>query len=143
MGQRLIGVALALLVFSGCNFKVDVSESTEEPKPQTQDNLQWPTEAEAREAMLRVENSIHASPGNREIYQITDFHQDVHTFKFANAPIEKFTGFADASVVFPAHVTYSRIYEHRSDPTKVEEVSGTWFFFKDQFGEWTGQFTAD
>jgi hypothetical protein len=128
-----------LMSAAGCNG--EESESGEESSTASREG--WPTEQEAIDTILKVERAIRASPANREIYYITDLRHEVHSVTFAEQTDQKLMDFAtDEVTTYPARILYTRITEHSNAPPEIEEcgADGTWWFYRDSFGEWTGKY---
>jgi hypothetical protein len=161
MTQRLRTITLAPLAIccgiltglAGCNGeeseakKPAEEESTQsggEETPTTDSREGWPTEQEAIDTILKVERAIRASPANREIYYITDLRHEVHSVTFGENTLEKWM---DTGIVttYPARIVYTRITEHSNAPADVEEcgADGTWWLYRDAFGQWTGRYSAN
>ena len=103
----------------------------------------WPTEAEAKAAIFKVEYAIHASDTNKAVWKVKDMKHEVKSVKFAPKTIQKQMNFgASAITVYPAKIVYTRIteYEHKAATREEEGTSGVWFLYQDSFGEWTAKY---
>lgn len=105
----------------------------------------WPTEQEAIDAILKVERAIRASPANREIYYITDLRHEVHSVQFGERTVQKWMDSGFEETTYPTRIVYTRITEHSNAPDDVEEcgADGTWYLYRDEFGEWTGRYSSN
>ena len=111
--------------------------------PATAEREGWPTEAEAKAAILKVEYSIHASETNKTVWKVKDFRHEVKSVKFAPKTTQKQMSVgARAITVYPVKILYTQVtdYEHKAT-TRVETgADGVWFLYRDSFGEWTGKY---
>jgi hypothetical protein len=140
-----------LLGLAGCNSEETESEEPEEStqadggEESTATREGWPTEQEAIDTILKVERAIRSSPANREIYYITDLRHEVHSVQFGERTVEKWMDTGVEETTYPVRIVYTRVTEHSNAPPDVEECGedGTWFLYRDAFGEWTGRYSAD
>jgi hypothetical protein len=103
----------------------------------------WPTEQEAIDTILKVEREIRASPSNREIWHITDLRHEVHSVEFADRTDQMLMDLgSDEVTVYPARILFTRITEYSDQPDTVEEcgADGTWWIYRDAFGDWTAKY---
>ncbi|HQY87208.1 MAG TPA: hypothetical protein PK402_01025 [Tepidisphaeraceae bacterium] len=104
----------------------------------------WPTEAEVKAAIFKVEEPLY---GANETWHIKGIRHEVKSVKFAERTTEKQMSYgANAITVYPAKVLYTRItdYTDGREP-KREDVGadGVWFFYKDSFGDWTAKYGSE
>lgn len=103
----------------------------------------WPTEEEAKAAILKVEYSINASDTNKSIWKVKDFRHEVKSVKLAQKTTQKQMNFgASAITVYPVKILYTQITDYDGKETTRVEVGadGVWFLYRDSFGEWTGKY---
>lgn len=106
----------------------------------------WPTEAEAKAAIFKVEYAIRASDTNKSVWKVKDMKHEVKSVKFAEKTTEKQMNFgASAITVYPAKIIYTRIteYEHKEATREEEGGNGVWFLYRDSFGEWTAKYGSE
>lgn len=106
----------------------------------------WPTEEEAKAAILKVEYGIHASETNKSVWKVKDMRQEVKSVKFAQKTTQKQMTFgAQAITVYPVKILYTRItdYEHKEATRDEVGADGVWFLYRDSFGEWTGKYGSE
>jgi hypothetical protein len=107
------------------------------------DRKDWPTEAEVKATILKIEYDINASETNKKIWKVKNFRHEVKSVKFADTTIEKQMRVgARAQTVYPVKVLYTQITDYESKATTREPVGedGVWFFYKDSFGKWTAKY---
>ena len=100
----------------------------------------WPTEEEAKAAILKLEYGIRASQTNKDVWHVKDLRHEVRSVKFAERTTQKQMNYgAPAITVYPAKILYTRITEYTDKPETREEAGadGVWFFYRDSFGDWT------
>jgi len=133
---------LMLVAFVGCDGEKADSAGTNGETPAAE-RAGWPTEAEAKAAIFKVEIAIRGSETKKAVYHVKDFRHEVSSVKFADQTIQRqMTYGASAITVYPVKILYTQITEYTDKPTtRVEAGSdGTWYLYKDAFGEWTGKF---
>ncbi len=106
----------------------------------------WPTEAEAKAAILKVEYAIHASETNKAVWKVKDFRHEVASVKFAERTTQKQMNYgAGAITVYPVKILYTQVTDYEGKAaTRVETgKDGVWFLYRDSFGEWTGKYGSE
>lgn len=106
----------------------------------------WPTEAEAKAAIFKVEYDIRASDTNKAVWKVKDMKHEVKSVRFAGKTTQKQMNFgASAITVYPAKIIYTRIteYEHKEATREEEGGNGVWFLYRDSFGEWTAKYGSE
>lgn len=149
MGVVLVS-ALFLSALVGCDKSEPAapapSGSTATPAPAVAAREGWPTEEEAKAAILKVEYDINASETNKSVWHVKDFKHEVKSVKFAERTTQKQMNYgAQAITVYPVKILYTQITEYTDKPaTRVETgADGVWFLYKNSFGEWTGKYGSE
>jgi len=151
----LVGLALTCLaLLAGC----DVSESPpavakdsplpKEDAPNAVPAVRegWPTEAQAKAAIFKVEYAIQASDTNKQVWKVKDMRHEVQSVQFAKQTTQKQMNFgASAITVYPAKILYTRItdYEHKEATREQLGADGVWFLYRDSFGQWTAKYGSE
>ncbi|MEX2212511.1 MAG: hypothetical protein WD768_00190 [Phycisphaeraceae bacterium] len=129
--------------------KTTTPATTPPPTPaatEKNDREGWPTEAEAKAAIFKVEHAIHASQTNKDVWKVKDMKHEVKSVKFAQRTTQKQMNFgAQAVTVYPVKILYTRItdYSHKEATREESGADGVWFLYRDSFGEWTGKYGSE
>ena len=106
----------------------------------------WPTEDQAKAAILKIEYDIRASQTNKDVWHVKDLRHEVHSVKFGDRTTQKQMNYGrDAVTVYPAKILYTRITEYTDKEATREEAGadGVWFLYQDSFGDWTGKYGTE
>jgi hypothetical protein len=156
----VMAIALPATMFQGCGGSdspsgagpgPSVKDAAPKPDPARPDAPKsdregWPTEAEAKAAIFKVEYAIHASETNKSVWKVKDFKHEVKSVKFGLKTVQKQMNFgASAITVYPVKVLYTQVTDYESKATTRVETGadGVWFLYRDSFGEWTGKYGSE
>jgi hypothetical protein len=128
-----------VILLAGCDKSADAPQAAPAAAPAVSSREGWPTEEEAKTAILELEYSINASETNKSIWHVKDLHHEVKSVQFAQKTTRKqMTYGASAIEVYPVKILYTRITEYTTKPATREDCGddGVWFFYRDSFGNW-------